>query len=1047
MDNEPQLNQPQLPHTSPLPPFPSPPPSPHALPHLLNEQLSQALEQETKKFKDNYQWLSQAMPSAFFEDISPENILLVVHNLISFDLQEYFTSIYLKKAAIVLCLDSADADLKILQDYSLYGIKNYQIYISRSPPPFPGVTQNLRIAQIFFTEAFEKREEPYPPSSKAELLALVKHRNPEVSDEEFDTIINTVSTRFLRSLPLDRLTLILDMFFRAKERDNCQYEVRYNEHWQKEDRASMQIVLAWRNTPKHHFLYRIARVIHHHKLIMQKVNAAYIDPYSEQSILIMSLELHGNNGQAAWDVADIPTFLRELTTVKYFASFDTIDKKLISTGAIPGKLGNFLRCSVDFIHQCLVHIDPHLYTVEHIEEDLCRHPELTAQICLAFELKFDPGQVHSKKYEEIHQECSKDIENLDTGHPANDKRRQNILRQALNFIHYSLKTNYYRLNYTAISFRLDPRYLNEIPFERKKKFPELPFGIFFIKGMHFFGFHIRFKDLSRGGVRTVYPSQPEHVASERNTVFSECYNLAYTQHFKNKDIPEGGAKAIIFLKPFRRLESETIILRRELEEFHLESAEIEKELEQFHIKQKVEFLYQAQRAFIESLVTIVNCEPNGTIRAKNIVDYWKKPEYLYLGPDENMHDSMIVWIANFSKKYHYKPGISFISGKPRIGINHKEYGVTSLGVNIYMHKVLEHLGINPFKESFTIKMSGGPDGDVAGNQIANLYKFYPQTAKLVALTDISGTIHDPEGLELVILMELFKQGRPLKYYPPEKLHEGGFLIDKEKKRKQTTFVQQTLCWQMKEGKLIEEWLSGSDMNHLIRSNVHQTPSDVFIPAGGRPRTLHAQNIHEFLDSQGRPTAKAIVEGANLYLTQEARRFLEEKGVLIIKDSSANKTGVICSSFEVLCGLVLDEESFLKNKNQLVEEILERLKVYASKEADLLLRTLKEEGGYLTDISNKISARINQFTYELLDYLDGISLEKAWKQKDNPFTKHLLDYVLPTLRNKYQEKVLNELPEHHKKAIIACHLAAHLVYTRGLSWHPSIVDILPVILNP
>src|SRR5205085_7573930 len=144
----------------------------------------------------------------------------------------------------------------------------------------------------------------------------------------------------------------------------------------------------------------------------------------------------------------------------------------------------------------------------------------------------------------------------------------NVLKQGMNLVHYSLKTNFFRLNYTAISFRLDPKYLDEIPFDRKGKFPELPFGIFFMKGMHFFGFHIRFKDLARGGLRTVYPKVQEHIASEANNVFSECYHLALTQHHKNKDIPEGGAKGIIFLRPFDRLESEALILQKELEEIN-----------------------------------------------------------------------------------------------------------------------------------------------------------------------------------------------------------------------------------------------------------------------------------------------------------------------------------------------------------------------------------------------------------------------------------------------------------------------------------------------
>ncbi len=74
-----------------------------------------------------------------------------------------------------------------------------------------------------------------------------------------------------------------------------------------------------------------------------------------------------------------------------------------------------------------------------------------------------------------------------------------------------------------------------------------------MKGLHFIGFHIRFRDLSRGGLRTVFPERMEQMLIERNNVFSECYNLAYTQQKKNKDIPEGGAKGVIFLEPYERL--------------------------------------------------------------------------------------------------------------------------------------------------------------------------------------------------------------------------------------------------------------------------------------------------------------------------------------------------------------------------------------------------------------------------------------------------------------------------------------------------------------
>jgi glutamate dehydrogenase len=1005
--------------------------------------LHQAMKQEGEHFQEYYLWLEQAMPRAFFEEVSQENLLLITHSLMGFDLQDYFSVINRKSAAIALCLDSPDADLRILSHFTDYGIKNYQVYVSKKPAPFPGITAPLRISTIDFTEAIETSEKIFPEESKKALRAFLKKQTPEMTDEEFEILLKKMNTRFLMSLSQDQLALAFDMLYRAQIRDNCQYEVRDEKDWEQKKSASMYIVLAWRNTPKHNFLYRLARVIYRHGLTMKRVDATYTDPYSTQSILVMALSLHGSNGQAVWNVADVADFLREITTIKYFENEDLIDEQLVSRSVITGNMGNLLRAMTIFIHQALVHVDSNLYSIANITEALCRHPELIVQLCEAFKLRFDPTLNDPNHFIECRKQFLLDVAQLDSGQETNDSRRKVVLRQGMNFISHVLKTNFYRLSYTALSFRLNPKYLDEIPFNRLKKFPELPYAVFFIRGMNFFGFHIRFKDLARGGLRTVYPEQVEQMLAEQDNVFTECYNLAWTQHKKNKDIPEAGAKGIIFLKSFSQVDSESPILQKELEWSKTPTQEIEARMNTFRQEQKVEYLYQSQRAFIDSLVTIVNCEPDGKIRARYIVDYWKRPEYLYLGPDENMHDSMIEWIANFSKKYHYKPGEAFISSKPLVGINHKEYGVTSLGLNVYMHRVLEYMGINPLKDVFTVKMSGGPDGDVAGNQLLNLYHFYPQTAKVIALTDGTGTIHDDKGIDLGIVKDLFYQNKGINYYPPEKLSSGGFLVDKKKKRYPSAYIQETLCWRRVGDQLVEEWLSGSDTNHLLRFNVHQAKTDIFIPAGGRPRTLNETNIQEFLDETGKPSARAIIEGANLYLNTRARHFLEEKGVLIIKDSSANKGGVICSSFEVLCGLAIDEQTFVQHRHQLIKEILERVKVCAENEADLLLNTHQKTNEYLTRISDRISDRINQYTYQILDYLDVIKLPD---NAQDLMIRCFLNYCLPTLHKQFSRQLLEQIPEHHKKAIIACHLAAYMVYSKGLDWSPSIVDILPLILS-
>ena len=165
------------------------------------------------------------------------------------------------------------------------------------------------------------------------------------------------------------------------------------------------------------------------------------------------------------------------------------------------------------------------------------------------------------------------------------------------------------------------------------------------------------------------------------------------------------------------------------------------------------------------------------------------------------------------------------------------------------------------------------------------------------------------------------------------------------------------------------------------------------------------------------------------------------GVLIFKDSSANKGGVTCSSFEVLSSLALSEEEFLKEKPTIVAEILDIIRVRAREEAQLMLKSHRETQAYLTDISEWISERINMYKDQLIAYLQTVTLSN---DPQDPLIRCLLNYCPPLLRNKYQKRVLLEVPDVHKKAIIACHIASRIVYYRGLDWLPSLVDVLPLI---
>ena len=60
-------------------------------------------------------------------------------------------------------------------------------------------------------------------------------------------------------------------------------------------------------------------------------------------------------------------------------------------------------------------------------------------------------------------------------------------------------------------------------------------------------------------------------------------------------------------------------------------------------------------------------------------------------------------------------------------------------------------------------------------------------------------------------------------------------------------------------------------------------------------------------------------------------------MLVVKDSSANKCGVVCSSYEILAAHLLSRSAFEAQKAVIVAEVLDRLSALARLEADQLIR--------------------------------------------------------------------------------------------------------------
>ena len=58
----------------------------------------------------------------------------------------------------------------------------------------------------------------------------------------------------------------------------------------------------------------------------------------------------------------------------------------------------------------------------------------------------------------------------------------------------------------------------------------------------------------------------------------------------------------------------------------------------------------------------------------------------------------------------------------------------------------------------------------------------------------------------------------------------------------------------------------------------------------RPEAVNISNRAALIDADGKPHFECVVEGANLFLTQQARLHPEKRKVILFNDSSANKGG-------------------------------------------------------------------------------------------------------------------------------------------------------------
>ncbi|KAI7095350.1 NAD-specific glutamate, partial [Hortaea werneckii] len=188
-----------------------------------------------------------------------------------------------------------------------------------------------------------------------------------------------------------------------------------------------------------------------------------------------------------------------------------------------------------------------------------------------------------------------------------------------------LKTNFYTPTKVALSFRLNPDFLPQ------EEYPQPLYGMFLVISSEFRGFHLRFRDIARGGIRIVKSRSKEAYAINARSLFDENYNLANTQQRKNKDIPEGGSKGVVLLD-IQHQDKTTVAFEK----------------------------------YIDSIMDLL-LPPTSPGIKDPIVDLHGKEEILFMGPDENTAD-LVNWATEHARSRGAPWWKSFFTGKsPKLG--------------------------------------------------------------------------------------------------------------------------------------------------------------------------------------------------------------------------------------------------------------------------------------------------------------------------------------------------------------------------------------------